>query len=59
MAEYPVLTELLNLSNVKVVHYQLVGQYRINHLWSRRSRWLFAQTVGMRVKRCMMLANRR
>lgn len=30
MAEYPVLTELLNLSNVKVVHYQLVGQYRIN-----------------------------
>lgn len=30
MAEYPVLTELLNLSNVKVVHYQLVGQNRIN-----------------------------
>jgi transposase len=30
MAEYPVLTELLNLSNVKVVHYQLLGQYGIN-----------------------------
>jgi transposase len=30
MAEYPVLTELLNLSNVKVVHYQLVGPSRIN-----------------------------
>ncbi len=30
MAEYPVLTELLNLTNVKVVHYQLVGQNRIN-----------------------------
>jgi transposase len=30
MAEYPVLTELLNLPNVKVVHYQLVGQNRIN-----------------------------
>ena len=30
MADYSVLTELLNLSNVKVVHYQLVGQNRIN-----------------------------
>jgi transposase len=30
MAEYPILTELLNLPNVKVVHYQLVGQNRIN-----------------------------
>lgn len=30
MAEYSVLTELLNLSNVKVIHYQLVGQNRIN-----------------------------
>jgi transposase len=30
MAEYPILTELLNLSNLKVVHYQLVGQNRIN-----------------------------
>jgi len=30
MADYAVLTELLNLSNVKVVHYQLVGQDRIN-----------------------------
>lgn len=30
MAEYTVLTELLNLSNLKVVHYQLVGQNRIN-----------------------------
>ena len=30
MAEYPILTELLNISNVKVVHYQLVGQNRIN-----------------------------
>jgi len=30
MAEYPELTELLNLTNVKVVHYQLVGQNRIN-----------------------------
>jgi transposase len=30
MVEYPVLTELLNLPNVKVVHYQLVGQNRIN-----------------------------
>lgn len=30
MAEYTVLTELLNLSNVKVIHYQLVGQNRIN-----------------------------
>lgn len=26
MADYSVLTELLNLSNIKVVHYQLVGQ---------------------------------
>ncbi len=30
MADYSVLTELLNLSNVKVVHYQLVGQDRLN-----------------------------
>lgn len=30
MADYPMLTELLNLSNLKVVHYQLVGQKRIN-----------------------------
>ena len=30
MAEYPILTELLNLPNIKVVHYQLVGQNRIN-----------------------------
>ena len=30
MAEYPILTELLNLSNVKVIHYQLLGQYGIN-----------------------------
>ena len=30
MAEYPILTELLNLSNVQVVHYQLVGTERIN-----------------------------
>ena len=30
MADYSVLTELLNLSNVKVIHYQLVGQDRIN-----------------------------
>lgn len=30
MADYSVLTELLNLSNVKVVHYQLVGKNRIN-----------------------------
>jgi transposase len=30
MAEYPELTQLLNLTNLKVVHYQLVGQDRIN-----------------------------
>lgn len=30
MADYSLLTELLNLSNVKVVHYQLVGPSRIN-----------------------------
>jgi len=30
MADYHVLTELLNLTNVKVVHYQLIGQNRIN-----------------------------
>jgi transposase len=30
MAEYPELTELLNLTNFKVVHYQLVGQNRVN-----------------------------
>jgi transposase len=30
MAEYPELSELLNLTNIKVVHYQLVGQNRIN-----------------------------
>jgi transposase len=30
MADYSVLTELLNLSNVKVVHLQWVGQNRIN-----------------------------
>ncbi len=30
MTDYRVLTELLNLSNVKVTHYQLVGQNRIN-----------------------------
>jgi transposase len=30
MADYSIITELLNLSNVKVVHYQLVGQNRIN-----------------------------
>lgn len=29
MADYSVLTGLLNLSNVKVIHYQLVGQKRI------------------------------
>ena len=30
MAKYPELTELLNLSNVQVTHYQLVGPSRIN-----------------------------
>jgi len=30
MADYSMITELLNLSNVKVVHYQLVGPSRIN-----------------------------
>jgi len=30
MADYSILTELLNLSNVKVMHYQLVGPSRIN-----------------------------
>ena len=30
MAEYPLLTELLDLTNVSVTHYQLVGQNRIN-----------------------------
>jgi len=30
MAKYPELTELLNLSNVQVTHYQLVGPGRIN-----------------------------
>ena len=30
MADYTVLTELLNLSNTKVVHYQLVGPSHIN-----------------------------
>ena len=30
MAEYPEFTELLNLSNVRVFHYQLVGPNRIN-----------------------------
>lgn len=30
MAEYPILTELLNLTNLKVIHYQLVGENRIN-----------------------------
>lgn len=30
MADYSILTELLNLTNVKVVHYQLVGPNRIN-----------------------------
>lgn len=30
MAEYPELTQILNLTNLKVVHYQLVGQDRIN-----------------------------
>ncbi len=30
MANYPLLTELLNLSNVQVTHYQLVGPSRIN-----------------------------
>jgi len=30
MAEYPELTQVLNLTNLKVVHYQLVGQERIN-----------------------------
>jgi transposase len=30
MAEYPVFTELLNLPNVKVIHYQQVGQHRLN-----------------------------
>lgn len=30
MADYTVLTELLNLSNIKVVHYQLVGPNCIN-----------------------------
>jgi transposase len=30
MADYSVLTELLNLSKVKVIDYQLVGQDRIN-----------------------------
>jgi transposase len=30
MAEYPLLTELLGLSNVRVIHYQLVGSERID-----------------------------
>jgi transposase len=30
MADYSALTELLDLTNVKVVHYQLVGPQRIN-----------------------------
>ena len=30
MVNYPLLTELLNLSNVRVIHYQLVGQQRLN-----------------------------
>ena len=30
MAEYPLLTELLDFTNVSVTHYQLVGQNRIN-----------------------------
>jgi len=30
MAKYPELTELLNLSNIHVIHYQLVGPSRIN-----------------------------
>ncbi len=30
MADYSMLTELLDLPNVKVVHYQLVGQQRFN-----------------------------
>ena len=30
MADYPILTELLDLPNVKVVHYQLVGHHRLN-----------------------------
>jgi transposase len=30
MADYSMLTELLDLPNVKVVHYQLVGQQRLN-----------------------------
>ncbi len=30
MVEYPELTELLKLTNVRVVHYQMVGQDQIN-----------------------------
>ena len=30
MRDYSIITELLNLSNVKVTHYQLVGPDRIN-----------------------------
>ena len=30
MADYPMLTELLDLPNVRVTHYQLVGQQRLN-----------------------------
>lgn len=30
MADYPLLTELLDLSNARVVHYQLVGPGRLN-----------------------------
>jgi len=30
MANYPMLTELLDLPNVRVTHYQLIGKYRLN-----------------------------
>jgi len=30
MAEYPMLTELLDLPNVRVTHYQMVGSRRLN-----------------------------
>ena len=32
MANYPLLTELLDLPNIQVTHYQLVGQHRLNLL---------------------------
>lgn len=30
MADYPMLTELLDLPNVRVTHYQMVGSWRLN-----------------------------